>query len=123
MKVADLFAMVVMLSFAAVALALPLYVIIRSVINFAHAVDGRGAIVVKAVVSLGVWLIISMSFVFIPFMLVFEPGTKDMAAADRKITIVTVVLTILYIVIGLALAYWVRLQPGWKTQVNARYEA
>jgi hypothetical protein len=123
MKAADLLAMITMFSFAAAGVLLPLYVIIRSVINFAYAVDGRGAIVVKAVVSLAVWVIISSIFMFIPFMLVFEPGTKDPVVADLKITIVTVVLTILYIVIGLVLAYWVRLQPGWKTQKVAQHEA
>lgn len=116
MKAEDILAMVILYTFGAVAVLLPLYVIIRSVINLVRAVDGRGTIVLKAVVSLAVWAFVSLVFVFIPFMYVFEPGTNDQAAANRNITIIAVVLTIIYIVIGLLLAYWVRLQPGWRTQ-------
>lgn len=116
MKVADVFGIFILYTFAAVAVLLPLYVIVRSIVNFVRAMDGRGTIVLKAVVSLVVWLIISATFMFIPFMLAFEPGSKDPVVADRIMTAVVIGLTIIYIVIALALGYWVRLQPGWRTR-------
>ncbi|HEY0323293.1 MAG TPA: hypothetical protein VGC66_20215 [Pyrinomonadaceae bacterium] len=123
MNVEDVFAIVVIYTFAAVACVLPLYVIVRSIINFMRASDGLGTIVMKAVVSLIAWLFITSIFAFIPIMFTFEPGTTDRAVANRNITIISVVLTIFYIVIGAALAYWVRLQPGWRTLRKSRNEA
>src|SRR5215212_10027547 len=119
----DFLGLVILYTFAAVGVAFPLYVIVRSVINFVRATDGRAAIVIKALVSLSVWGFLTLIFIFIPIMLVFEPGTTDRATADRRITIVTVVLTCIYIAAGLALGYWVRLQPGWKTLRKAQTEA
>jgi hypothetical protein len=123
MKVADVFGIFILYTFAAVAVLLPLYVIVRSIVNFVRAMDGRGTIVLKAVVSLVVWVIISVTFMFIPFMLAFEPGSKDPVVADRIMTAVVIGLTIIYIVIALALVYWVRLQPGWRTQKGASHGA
>lgn len=123
MNVVDVFAIVVIYTFAAVAVVFSLYVIVRSIINFMRASDGHGTIVIKALVSIIAWFFITSIFAFIPIMFTFEPGTTDRAVANRNITIISVVLTIFYIAIGAALAYWVRLQPGWKTQEKARNEA
>ncbi len=112
----DIIGLIILYTFGAVAAVVPLYVIVRSGLNFVRALDGRGTIVLKALVSLIIWGFISLVFVFIPLMYVFEPGTNDPVAASRKITIISLVMTIIYILIGLALSYWVRLQPGWKTQ-------
>ncbi|MBD0369429.1 MAG: hypothetical protein ICV60_01140 [Pyrinomonadaceae bacterium] len=116
MKIEDIIGMLTLYTFAAVAVLFPLYVIIRSVINFARASDGRGTIVIKAVVVLAVWCLISLIFAFIPIMYVFEPGQGvDALTANRRITYLSIALTFIYIVVGLLMAYWVRLQPGWRT--------
>jgi hypothetical protein len=112
-----------MYTFAAVAVAFPLYVLVRSIINLARATDGYVTIIIKALLVLGVWLVVSFTFIFIPIMYLFEPGTTDRAAAERRITIMVLVFTFLYIVIALLLGYWIRLQPGWKTLRKARNEA
>jgi hypothetical protein len=121
MKLEDVVGFVILYTFAAVAVIFPLYVIIRSVINFARATDGRGTIVIKALVSLGIWAFLSFTFVMIAFMYVFEVGDMaDREAASRRMTILTIVLTVIYIAVGLVMAYWVRLQPGWRTLHKTR---
>ncbi|HKS26644.1 MAG TPA: hypothetical protein VJS44_02435 [Pyrinomonadaceae bacterium] len=116
MKIEDIIGMLTLYTFAAVAVVFPLYVIIRSVINFAHAKDGRASIILKAFVVLVIWGLLSLVFVFLPIMYLFEPGEGvDRDTANHRITVLTIVLTLIYIAVGLAMAYWVRLQPGWKT--------
>jgi hypothetical protein len=116
MQVEDIIGIITIYTFGAAAVLFPLYVVIRSTINFAHARDGRGTIILKALVVLIVWGLLSLTFAFIPFMYVFEPPKGlDQAAANRRLTILTIVMTLIYIAVGLALGYWVRLQPGWKT--------
>jgi hypothetical protein len=121
MKIDDVIGMFILYTFAAVAVIFPLYVIIRSIINFARATDGRGTIVIKALLVLGVWGLLSLIVVFIPIMYVFEPGRGvDRATANLRVTILMSVLTLIYIVVGLVMAYWVRLQPGWRTLRKTR---
>jgi hypothetical protein len=120
----DFIGVVTMCTFAAVGVGFTLYVVVRSIINLARATDGHGTIVLKALTVLGVWGLISLTFIFIPIMLVFEPGRGvDRDTANHRVTIVTIVLTLIYIAVGLALGYWVRLQPGWKTLRKAQTEA
>lgn len=117
MNIEDIVGIVTLYTFAAVALLFPLYVVIRSVINFARAQDGRGTIILKAFVVLVIWGLLSLIFIAIPFMYVFEPPRGvDQATANRRLTYLTITMTLIYIGAGLAMAYWVRLQPGWKTQ-------
>lgn len=121
MKTEDIIGIITLYAFAGAAVLLPLYVVIRSTINFAHASDGRGTIILKAFVVLVIWGMLSLIFVFIPIMYVFEPGQGvDQATANRRITILTIALTLIYIIVGLALAYWVRLQPGRRIQGKTR---
>jgi hypothetical protein len=114
--VEDIIGLITLYAFAAVAPLLPLYVIVRSIINLGGSSGGRRTILIKALVVLGVWLMISLIFAFIPIMYVFEPWRGvDNATASRRITIISISLTIIYIILGLAMAYRVSLQPGWKT--------
>jgi hypothetical protein len=112
----DAIGIVILYAFAAVAIIFPLFVIVQSIMNLSRASDGRGTIVLKAIIVLGVWVVLSLICVMIPIMFVFEPGRGvDAATANRRVTVLTIVLTLIYIAVGLAMAYWVRLQPGWKT--------
>lgn len=117
----DVIGWVILYTFAAVGVVFPLFVIVQSIVNFVRASDGRAAIVIKGLVALAVWAFLSFSFVMIAFMYVFEVGgMTDRAAADRRMTILTIILTLIYILVGLVMAYWVRLQPGWKTLRKVR---
>jgi hypothetical protein len=114
--VEDIIGLITLYTFAAVAVLFPLYVIVRSVINLSGSSDGRWTIIIKALVVLGIWVLISLIFAFIPIMYVFEPWRGvDSATANRRITIISISLTIIYIILGLVMAYWVSLEPGWKT--------
>lgn len=112
----DVIGLIILYTFGAVAVIFPLFVIIQSVWNMVRASDGRATIVLKAALVLGVWVLLSLTFAFIPIMFVFEPGRGvDAATANRRVTILAAVLTLIYIAVGLAMGYWVRLQPGWRT--------
>ena len=119
----DAIGIIIIYTFGALSLLVPLYVVVQSILNFVRASDGRGTIIIKALVALAVWAILTLICVFIVFMFVFEPGTSNRAEADRRITILSFVLTVIYAVVGLALSYWVRLQPGWQTLRRTRSTA
>lgn len=119
----DVIGWIIMYAFAGAAILFPLFVIIQSIMNFVRATDGRGAIIIKALTVLGVWAFLTFTFVLITFMYVFEVGEmRDRAAADRRVTMLAVVLTLIYLAVGALMAYWVRLQPGWKTLREAGQE-
>jgi hypothetical protein len=102
-------------TFMAVAVVFPLFVIVQTIVNFMRASDGRGTIVIKALVVLGIWAGLSFICVMLTLMYTFEAGRGvDRATGDRRMMILTLVLTLIYIAVGLVLAYWVRLQPIWK---------
>jgi glucan phosphoethanolaminetransferase (alkaline phosphatase superfamily) len=111
----EIIGQIILYTFTAFAVAFPLFVIVQSIFNFARASDGRGTIILKALVVLAIWAFISFVFVMITFMYVFEVNRLDNATASHHVTILTVVLTLVYIVLALVMGYWVRLQPGWKT--------
>lgn len=112
----DAIGLIIIYTFSAMAVVFPLFVVIQSIFNLVRATDGRGTIIIKALVVLGVWAVLSFIFVMIVFMYVFEVSNiADRAVASRRMTILSTVLTLIYIAAGLAMGYWVRLQPGWKT--------
>lgn len=116
----DVLGYVILYTFAAVAILFPLFVIVQSIINFVRASDGLGSIIIKAVVALSVWAFLSFTFVLITFMYVFEVSGMENRTANLRMTILTIVLTIIYMAVALALGYWVRLQPGWRTLRKAQ---
>lgn len=120
MKPEDILGQIIIVAFMIVCVGFPLYVIVQSIINLVRASDGRGAIVLKALVVLGVWAVLTMIVVFIPFMFVFEPISSNRVTADRFMNVLAIVLTLIYIAVALALGYWVRLQPGWKTLLKGQ---
>ena len=119
----DTIGWIILYTFGGLSVLVPLFVIVQSIINFARASDGHGSIVIKALVVLAVWAILTFVCVFIAFMFVFEPLSPNREEADRRFTILAFVVTVIYTVVGLALSYWVRLQPGWKTLRRRRREA
>lgn len=116
----DVIGQITIYTFMIVGVAFPVFVIAQSIVNFVRASDGRGTIALKALVVLAVWSVLSLIFVSIVFMYVFEHGGVDQATANRRITIMSVVFTLIYAAVGLVLAYWVRLQPGWRTLRKAK---
>jgi formate hydrogenlyase subunit 3/multisubunit Na+/H+ antiporter MnhD subunit len=117
----DIIGYVIIYTFATAGVVLPLFVIVQSIVNFARASDGLGTIILKALLVLGAWAFLTFTFVMIAFMYVFEvSGMRDNAAASRRMTILTAVLTLIYVAVGVALGYWVRLQPGWRTLRQSR---
>lgn len=119
----DTIDLITVFTFMAVAVVFPLFVIVQSIVNFVRASDARGTIVVKALVVLGVWSGLSFICVVLTMMYTFEAGRGvDRATGDRRMTILTIVLTLIYIAVGLVLAYWVRLQPVWKRLRKAESE-
>ncbi|MCA1557587.1 MAG: hypothetical protein LC731_03490, partial [Acidobacteria bacterium] len=83
----DIIGQIILYTFTAVAVAFPLFVVVQSIFNFALASDGRGTIVLKALVVLIVWAFISFVFVLITFMYVFEVSSLDNITAGRRMTI------------------------------------
>lgn len=120
----NVISLAILYAIMALAVGLPLYVIVRSVINYVRAIDGRGDIVAKALLVLGIWGLLSFILVTLAMMSAFEGGTlPDGRQANRPITIMSIVFAFIYVVVGLALGYWIRLQPGWKTLRKSQSES
>ena len=119
----DAIGIIIIYTFGALSLLVPLYVVVQSCVNFVRASDGRGTIIIKALVALAVWAILTLICVMIVFMFVFEPITTNRVENERWFTILSFVITVIYAVVGLALSYWVRLQPGWQTLRRSRSTA
>lgn len=110
--------------FITVAVLFPLFVIVQSIVNFVRASDGRWIIALKGLVALGVWAALSFTCFLLMFMGVFEAdrGGVDRATADRRMTILALVLTVIYTTVNLVMAYLIRPQAGWKTLPKAQSE-
>ncbi len=119
----DIIGVIILYGVMALACAVPLYVIVRSIVNYVRAVDGRARIVIKALVVLGIWAVLSFTLLSLAMMSVFEGGTlPDGRQASRPVTLMATIFTFIYVVVGIALAYWVKLQPGWKTLRKSQSE-
>src|SRR6185295_9112253 len=92
---------------AAIALAVLVYIPVRSFLDCSSATRGRVYIVVKALVSLAVWFIASCGWVYMFFVMAYWTGPfVDLEEMGEPASLL--LLDLVYAVIGCGLALWVR---------------
>ena len=98
-----------LLAAPAIGVAAPLYVIVRSILNYRQAEGGRGNIALKALASLAAWFLASWGMFFMLFVTVFSSAhVPDRGAAERGLPVSLLILDLIYAAGGCGLVSWVR---------------
>ncbi len=92
----------------AIGLAVPFYVLVRSIRNFKFAKTRRVYIGLKALAALIAWFLASWGMFFMLFITFYTARNPDRAANERGVTLALIVLDIVYALIGCGLALWVQ---------------
>ena len=94
-----------------IGLAVPLYVLVRSIRNFRLAKKGRVYIGLKALAALTAWFLASWGMFFMLFISFYTARNLNHAANERGVALALVVLDVVYALIGCSLALWVQHKP------------
>ena len=93
----------------AIAIAVLVYIAVRSFLDYRSAKKGRSYIAVKALASLAVWFIASCGWLYMFFVMAYRSGPFVMEGETGE-AVSLLFLDLLYAVIGCGLALWVRLK-------------
>ena len=96
-----------------VGVAVSVYILVRSVIDFRHAKNkkGRGYIVLKSLTSLAAWFLASWGMFFMLFITFYTSAhVEDREVAERSVAASLIVFSLVYALIGCGLAFWVQHQ-------------
>lgn len=116
----DIIGLVAIYAMLFVALLTPIFIVVQSILNFRRASQARGSVIFKALSALIIWVVLSCGMMFMSFVTIYsaahaiEPDT-----AGRGVALSFLVLGLIYVLAGGALAYWVRHQPKWMIQAKA----
>jgi hypothetical protein len=91
-----------------IGLAVPLYVLVRSIRNFKLAKTRRVYIGLKALAALIAWFLASWGMFFMLFITFYTARNPDRAANERGVALALIFLDVLYALIGCGLALWVQ---------------
>jgi uncharacterized membrane protein len=97
---------------AIVGVAVPVYILVRSILDYRRHEKRHRDIVVKALVSLLSWFLISLGMLFLLFAnnllvgFLMEPAAAE--KARRSAMMSNIMFSVIYALIGCGLALWVR---------------
>jgi hypothetical protein len=96
-----------------IGVAVLLYVLIRSVLNYGGAERRRGYIIFKAAASVAIWLAASWVMLWMLFFAVYAAANvEDRAAAGRGAFTSILFLDLVYALLGCGLCLWIWHRPG-----------
>ena len=91
--------------------AIPVYILMQSAINHTRAEKGHTYIVLKALVSLVTWVLLSLLMFNMLFVTFYSAAhVEDRQAAEIGVGKSIIFLSLTYVLIGCGLAFWVRHQ-------------
>jgi hypothetical protein len=90
-----------------IGLAVPLYVLVRSIRDFRPAKKGRVYIVLKALAALFAWFLASWGMFFMLFITFYTARNPDHEANEKHVALLLIFLSIVYALIGCGIAFWV----------------
>lgn len=101
-----------LLAAPAIGIAVLVYLLVRSLLDFRRAKSGRVYIALKALASLAVWLFASWGMLFMLFVTAYTAsGNGSYVEEERLDAVSLLLLDLLYALIGFGLALWVRHIP------------
>lgn len=95
-----------------IGVAVPIYVLVRSALNFRRAKKGRGYIILKAFGSLAAWVIASYIMFNVLFFTFYTARDVDREANARAVALSLVIFCIVYALVGCGLAFWSQQRVG-----------
>lgn len=100
--------------------AIPLFIIVQSHLNFSRAKDAHFFIVLKAIGSLFIWLLVSFGMFNMLFVIFYSAAhAVNPEGADIAVAKSLTFLSVVYILIGVGLVFFVRRVPKRKVEVSS----
>jgi hypothetical protein len=98
-----------LLAAPAIGIAVLVYLLVRSLLDFRRAKSGRVYIALKALASLAAWFFASWGMLFMFFVTAYTAGAHGSHVEENRVDAVTLLfLDLLYALIGCGLGLWVR---------------
>jgi hypothetical protein len=91
-----------------IGISVPVYILVRFLLDVGRAEPGRAYITFKAVASLAAWLIASCGWLYMFFVMAYWSGPFVGMESEYGEAASILILDLFYVVIGCALALWVR---------------
>ena len=96
-----------------IGIAVLVYVLVRSLLDFMRAKSGYVYIAIKALASLAVWSLASWGWFFMFYVTAYTASGNGSSADEERLDAVTLLfLDLFYALIGCGLALWVRHKSG-----------
>ena len=99
---------IALLTSIVISLAVLLYLVGQSVVHFRRANSRRVSVALKGLVSLALWVVVSVGMFQVLFLSFYTARNVDRAANEAGIAIRLVIFCSIYALIGLGLALWLR---------------
>jgi hypothetical protein len=91
--------------------ALVIYILVRTILDFAHTGSGRFRVVLKALASLAAWFLASCGWLYLFFAMAYWTGSFVDVDGELGEALSLLLLDLAYAAIGLGLAFWIRRRP------------
>jgi hypothetical protein len=96
-----------------IGIAVLVYLLVRSLLDFSGARSGRVYIAFKALASLAAWFLASWGWFFMFYVTAYTAAGDGSSADENRLDAVTLLfLDLFYALIGCGLALWVRHKSG-----------
>ena len=105
----DIVGQTLLVAFFVIAGATPLLIVFLSVMNFVRNAPRRVAITLKAIGALIIWSILTFTSIMVFIMIVFSYPVPS-EADSLKLNAVFALQSLIYLVIGVVLVYWMKRQ-------------
>ena len=86
--------------------AVPVYALVRSFLNFRRAEKGHGYIALTALGSLAAWVVASFIMFNLLFFTFYTARDVDREASARAVALRLVIFCVVYALVGCGLAFW-----------------
>ena len=96
-----------------IGIAVLVYLLVRSLLDFSGAKSGRVYIALKALASLAAWFLVSWGWFFMFYVTAYTAAGDGSAADENRLdAVMLLVLDLFYALIGCGLVLWVRHKSG-----------
>jgi len=94
-----------------IGLAVCIYLVLRPCLDYGNGVRGLGYLVVKPIVSIGVWTVASCGWLYAFFALAYRPAVFAVSEGSAGEALTLLIMDLVYAAIGCGLCWWVRSRP------------
>jgi formate hydrogenlyase subunit 3/multisubunit Na+/H+ antiporter MnhD subunit len=88
-----------------IGLAVPVYILVRSYLNFRRAKKGRGHIILRAIGSVAIWLVASFIMFNMLFIVFYTARDVDREANAAAVALRLIIFSVVYALAGCGLIF------------------